>query len=137
MFCDNIDKLLEADVIKSAQSEGINSIALDTKKDSTHWFYLTERRVDTVTVPNNYPLLRMQDVFEILVRAKGITALDPLWKIFKMPTKRKGVYKTKLNSCPGTKHLTPMPFCQQNAPFFVSTRFEYYVIWTWKGKCLV
>lgn len=51
---------------------------LEGKPDGSPWFITDFRKVNAVTVPESYPLLRMEDCVDNLISAQYITKLDLL-----------------------------------------------------------
>ena len=75
---DHINLQLAADVIEPAQSEWASPVLLAPKKDGTLRFCVDFRRLNGLTIPDTYPLPRMEDCVDSLVEARLFATLDAL-----------------------------------------------------------
>ena len=89
---------------------------LAPKKDGTQRFCIDFRRLNAATVPDAYPLPRMDDCIDSLAGAKVFTLLDALWGYWQVPIAENDRDKTALTSRMGTLRCLRMPFGLLNAP---------------------
>jgi len=76
---EQIEYQLDAGVIEPAQTEWASPVLLAPKKDGTQRFCVDFRRLNAATIPDTYPLPRMDDCIDSLAEAKIFTMLDALW----------------------------------------------------------
>ena len=107
---------LAAGVIEPAFSEWASPVLLAPKKDGTMRFCIDFRRLNAVTIPDTYPLPRMDDCIDSLSHAKVFSMLDALWGYWQIPIAEKDRDKTTFTSHVGTYRYTRMPFGLRNAP---------------------
>ena len=72
----HINLQLAADVIEPAQSEWASPVLLAPKKDGTLRFCADFRRLNALTIPDTYPLPRVEDCIDSLGEARLFTTLD-------------------------------------------------------------
>ena len=111
-----IEYQLEAGVIEPAQTEWASPVLLAPKKDGKMRFCVDFRRLNAATIPDTYPLPRMDDCIDSLSEAKVFTLLDALWGYWQVPIAEKDKDKTTFTSHMGTFRYTRMPFGLRNAP---------------------
>ena len=73
---DEIDKLLEAGVIRESHSHCSASIVVAPKGDSSKRLCVDFRALNTITKTYVWPIPRVEDIFAELVKAKFFTILD-------------------------------------------------------------
>ncbi len=71
-----VDKMLEAGVIRPSTSPWASPITLVPKKDGTPRFYVDFRKINARTRKNSYPLPNIQEIFDLVSDAKYFTTLD-------------------------------------------------------------
>lgn len=76
---EQIEYQLNAGVIEPAQSEWASPVLLAPKKDGTMRFCVDFSRLNAATVPDTYPLPRMDDCIDSLSEARVFSMLDALW----------------------------------------------------------
>ena len=113
---EQIEYQLAAGVIEPAQSEWASPVLLAPKKDGQQRFCIDFRRLNAATVPDAYPLPRMDDCIDSLAGAKVFTLLDALWGYWQVPIAEKDRDKTAFTSHMGTYRYLRMPFGLRNAP---------------------
>ena len=105
-------EMLEAGVIKESNSPWSSPVCLVPKKDGTRRFCIDYRKLNSITKPMYYPLLRMDDVFDTLSQAKAsvFSSLDlrsGYWQVGLDPeTAEKSAFTTHL----GVYEFLKMPF---------------------------
>lgn len=114
---EEIDKMLEAGVIRPSRSPWASPVVMVTKKDGSVRFCVDSRKLNSVTVRDAYPLPRIQDILDNLRGAKFITSLDFRSAFWQIPLADK-------ESCEKTAFIVPqrglfefvrMPFGLTNA----------------------
>ena len=98
---DNINLQLAADVIKPAQSES-SPVLLAPKKDGSLRFCGDFRRLNALTIPDTYPLPRMEDCIDSLGEARLFTNFDALWGYWQVPIAERDRDKATFTSHMGT-----------------------------------
>ena len=111
-----IEYQLAAGVIEPAQSEWASPVLLAPKKDGTDRFCVDFRRLNAATIPDSYPLPRMDDCIDSLSEAKVFTLLDALWGYWQVPLGEEDKDKTTFTTHMGTFRYLRMPFGLRNAP---------------------
>ena len=79
-------------------------------------FCIYFRRLNAATIPNTYPLLRMDDCIDSLSHAKVFSMLDAIWFYWHIPIAEKDRSMTTFTSHVGTYRYKRMPFGLHNAP---------------------
>lgn len=114
---EEIDKMLEAGVIRPSRSPWASPVVMVTKKDGSVRFCVDSRKLNSVTVRDSYPLPRIQDILDNLRGAKYMTSLDFRSAFWQIPLHDK-------DSCEKTAFIVPqrglfefvrMPFGLTNA----------------------
>ena len=72
----DIDKMLEAGVIRRSRSPWSFPVVIVDKKDGSKRFYVDFRNLNQVTKKNSYPLPLIDDILALLVKAKYFTSVD-------------------------------------------------------------
>ena len=89
---------------------------LTPKKDGTLRFCVDFRLLNALTIPDTYPLPRMEDCIDSLGEARLFTTLDALWGYWQVPIAERDRDKTTFTSHMGTFRYKRMPFGLRNAP---------------------
>lgn len=114
---EEIDKMLEAGVIRPSRSPWASPVVMVTKPDGSIRFCVDSRKLNSVTVKDSYPLPRIQDILDNLRGAKFMTSLDFRSAFWQIPLADK-------ESCESTAFIVPqrglfefvrMPFGLTNA----------------------
>ena len=113
---EQVEYQLKAGVIEPAQSEWASPVLLAPKKDGTMRFCIDFRRLNAATIPDTYPLPRMDDCIDSLSHAKVFSMLDALWGYWQIPIAEEDRDKTTFTSHVGTYRYKRMPFGLRNAP---------------------
>ena len=111
-----IDKMLEANVIEPAASEWASPVVLAPKKDGTLRFCVDYRRLNAVTIPDTYPLPRMDDCIDSLGDATIFTTLDANSGYWQLPLDPDDRDKSTFTTFLGTFRFLRMRFGLRNAP---------------------
>jgi Reverse transcriptase (RNA-dependent DNA polymerase) len=111
-----IDRMLAQQVIEPATNEWASPIVLVPKPDGTLRFCVDYRRLNMITVPDTYPLPRMDECIDSLVDAVLFTTLDCNSGYWKIPVHPGARDKTTFTSHYGTYRFLRLPFGLRNAP---------------------
>jgi RNase H-like domain found in reverse transcriptase/Reverse transcriptase (RNA-dependent DNA polymerase)/Integrase zinc binding domain/Chromo (CHRromatin Organisation MOdifier) domain/Integrase core domain len=113
---EEIDKMLAQGVIEPATGEWASPIVLVPKPDGSLRFCVDYRKLNAITVPDTYPLPRMDECIDSLGDAVVFTTLDcnsGYWQIPVHPADRE---KTTFTSHFGIYQFLRLPFGLRNAP---------------------
>ena len=113
---EQIEYQLNAGVIEPAQTEWASPVLLAPKKDGTQRFCVDFRLLNEATVPDTYPLPRMDDCIDSLSLARVYSLLDALWGYWQLKLAEEDRDKTTFTSHMGTFRYLRMPFGLRNAP---------------------
>ena len=111
-----VEYQLKAGVIEPASSEWASPVLLAPKKDGTNRFCIDFRRLNAMTIPDTYPLPRMDDCIDSLSNARVFSLLDALWGYWQILLAEADRDKTTFTSHMGTHRYLRMPFGLRNAP---------------------
>ena len=111
-----IRKMLDAGFIKPATSKWASPIVLVPKKDGSLRFCVAYRRLDAKTIPDAYPLPRIDDFLDSLGDAEIFTTLECNAGYWQVPVAPEDRDKTTFTLYLGTFRYTRMPFGLRNAP---------------------
>ena len=110
-----ISKILDAGVIEPATSEWASPIVLVPKKDGSLRFCVDYRRLNAKTIPDAYPLPRIDDCLDSLGDAEIFTTLDCNAGYWQVPEALEDREKTTFTAYLGTFRYIRMPFGLRNA----------------------
>jgi hypothetical protein len=132
-----IDRMLAQQVIEPATCEWFSPIVLVPKPDGALRFCVDYRRLNMITVPDTYPLPRMDECIDSLGDATVFTTLDcnsGYWQIPVHPDYRD---KTTFTSHYGTYQLLRLPLGLRNAPATFQRAIDIILSWVKWKTCLV
>ena len=86
------------------------------KKDGTVRFCIDYRRLNDVTVPDQYPLPRIDDVLDALEHGRYFSVIDLKAGYWQIPMRGEDAAKTAFRTADGLFEFTVMPFGLRNAP---------------------
>ena len=111
-----IRRMRDAGVLEPAPSEWASPVVLVPKKDGSLRFCVDYRRLNAKTVPDAYPLPRIEDYLDSLGDAEIFTRLDCNAGYWQVPVAPEDRDKTTFKSYLRTFRYTRMPFGLRNAP---------------------
>ena len=111
-----IEKMLTQKVIEPASSEWASPIVLVPKSDGSLRFCVDYRRLNAITVPDTYPLPRMDECIDSLGDAAVFTTLDCNSGYWQIPVRPADRDKTTFTSHYGIYRFLRLPFGLRNAP---------------------
>lgn len=113
---ESVEKMLRDGVITSVKSPFTSRVVLVPKKDGSRRFCVDYRRLNQITVKDNMPLPRIEDVLDSLQGATWFTSLDLQSGYWQIPMEPEDVLKTAFVTKRGTYAFKVMPFGLTNAP---------------------
>ena len=131
-----IEEMLDAGVIQPSSSPWAAPVTLVPKKDNTTRFCVDYRRLNEVTVKDQFPLPLIQDIFDQLGGSKIFSALDLKAGYWQIPVHPEDRPKTAFRCHRGHYEFNVMPFGLCNAPA-VFSRIMDQVLGELIGKCVM
>ena len=131
-----IEEMLEAGVIRPSSSPWAAPVTLVPKKDNTTRFCVDYRRINEVTVRDQFPLPLIQDIFDQVGGSKIFSALDLKAGYWQIPVHPDDKEKTAFRCHRGHYEFNVMPFGLCNAPA-VFSRIMDQVLGDLIGKCVM
>ena len=113
---EELDKMLQAGVIKPSNSEWASPVVLVPKKDGSTRFCVDYRQVNNVTRKDAYPLPRIDDCLDTLAEAKWFCTLDLTSGYWQVAMDENSRCKTAFVTQQGLFEFEVMPFGLCNAP---------------------
>ena len=111
-----IDGMLEADIIEECDTPWASPVVMVPKRDGTIRLCIDYRKLNSITTPDVYPLLRMDDLLHSAGKSRHITTLDLQAGYWQIRVRTEDRDKTAF-ICPfGLYRFTRMPFGLRNAP---------------------
>lgn len=108
--------LLENGLAKRSASPWSSPCLLVAKPDGTHRFCTDYRKVNSVTVPDSFPLPRIDDCVDAIGSAAFVTKLDLLKGYWQVPLTARASDISAFVTPDGFMQYTVMPFGMCNAP---------------------
>lgn len=108
--------MLENDIIRPSKSPWASPLHLVTKTDGTLRPCGDYRRLNDITVPDRYPLPRIEDFHHILNGKKIFSKLDLLKAYYQIPIAEEDKQKTAIITPFGLYEFNVMSFGLRNAP---------------------
>ena len=112
----HLQKMHLSDVIRPSRSPYASAVQLVDKKDGKVRFCVDYRRLNKITVKDNYPLPRMQDILDMLGGSKYYSTMDLQTAFWSIPIREEDRYKTAFTTKYGLWEFCSMPFGLTNAP---------------------
>ena len=112
----HIKKMLEDGIIQHSRSHFSSPVTLAKKKDGTLRFCTDFRKLNKVTVPDKYPLPRIDETFNMLRGSVLFSSLDLLAGFWQIKIKEEDIPKTAFVTGGGFYEYKVMPFGLINSP---------------------
>ena len=113
---EEIDKMKQQHIIEDSESPWSSPPVLVRKKDGSVRFCIDYRRLNDVTIPDKYPLPRIDDVLDALSQGHYFSVIDLKSGYWQIPMHKSDADKTAFRTCDGLYQFTVMPFGLKNAP---------------------
>ena len=113
---DEVMKMKKQKVVVESESPWSSPPVLVRKKDGTVRFCIDYRRLNDVTVPDQYPLPRIDDVLDALDEGRFFSVIDLKSGYWQIPMRPEDAGKTAFRTADGLFQFTVMPFGLRNAP---------------------
>ena len=111
-----LEKMLDAKVIRPSSSPWASPIVLVNKKDGGIRFCVDFRKLNSVAVFDAYPMPQVEELFETVRTATVITILDLSKGYWQIPLESTSCEKTAFTTPFGLFGFEVMPFGLHNAP---------------------
>ena len=116
MIREEVDKMKAQKVVVESDSPWSSPPVLVKKKDGTVRFCIDYRKLNEVTVPDQYPLPRIDDVLDALEHGRYFSVIDLKSGYWQIPMRDSDAAKTAFRTADGLFQFTVMPFGLRNAP---------------------
>ena len=113
---EELDKMLQADIIRPSRSPWGARVLLVKKKDSTQRFCVDYRALNDLTVTEVYPLPRIDDALAAFQGKKIFSTMDMQSGYWQMAVAEEDKHKTSFVTHEGQYEFNVMPFGPKNAP---------------------
>ena len=113
---EEIDKMLAEDIVEECKSPWAAPVVLVTKSDGSVRFCIDYRQLNAITVPDTYPLPRIDDLLHATNGAAYLTTMDLRAGYWQIGVCGKDRSKTSFITPFGTYQFKRMPFGLRNAP---------------------
>ncbi|ROT80779.1 hypothetical protein C7M84_000488 [Penaeus vannamei] len=111
-----IREMAEAGIIERSNSSWCSPVVLVTKKDGSKRFCVDYRALNAVTVTDAYPLPRIDDNLDALIKVQWFSTLDLKSGYYQVEMAKEDKEKTAFSFGQGMWHFNVMPFGLCNAP---------------------
>ena len=108
--------MLNAGIIEESNSEWASPIVLVQKKDKSLRLCVGYRRLNAVSEMDPYPVPRIEDLLDLLGRARFLTTLDLSKGYWQVKMKKSARDKTAFVTPYGLYQFTRIPFRLSGAP---------------------
>jgi len=116
MIRDEVNRMLEAKVVRPSTSEWASPVVVVPKKEGSPRFWVDYRRLNAVTKKDSYPIPRMEDCINSLGDARVFSTLDCNAGYWQIPMALDGIDKIAFTCHMGTYEYLKMAFGLTNAP---------------------
>jgi len=116
MICNEVNRMLEAKVVRPSTSEWASPVVVILKTDVSPRCCVDYRRLNAVTKKDSYPIPRMEDCIDSLGDARVFSALDCNAGYGQIPMDPDDIDKTAFTCHMGTYEYLKMAYGLTNAP---------------------
>jgi len=116
MIRDEVNRMLEAKVVRPSTSEWASPVVVVPKKEGSPRFWVDYRRLNAVTKKDSYPIPRMGDCIDSLGDARVFSTLDCNAGYWQIPMALGDIDKIAFTCHKGTYEYLKMAFGLTNAP---------------------
>ena len=113
---EEVKRLLETGLIQPSTSPWASPVIVVPKQDETVRLYVNYRKLNSVTVPDPFPMPLAEELIDRLGIAKIVTILDLAKGYYQVPVHKESVEKTAFVTPMGKYHFMVMPFGLAGAP---------------------
>jgi hypothetical protein len=113
--------LLERDYIRQSKSRFGIPVLFISKKDGKFRMCIDYRALNKITIKNNYPLPRVDDLLDRLAGAKVFSRIDLKSGYYQIRIAKEDIEKTACRTRYGSYDFVVMPFRLYNAPATFTT----------------
>ena len=128
--------MLAEGVIRPSSSPYASPVTLVPKKDGTTRFCVDYRKLNSVTVRDQYPLPQIQDIFDQIGGSTIFSTLDLKAGYWQLPMEEESIAKTAFRCHMGHYEFLRMPFGFTNAPSVFQRTMDK-VLASLIGKCVM
>ena len=128
--------MLAEGVIRPSSSPYASPVTLVPKKDGTTRFCVDYRKLNSVTVRDQYPLPQIQDIFDQIGGSTIFSTLDLKAGYWQLPMEEESIAKTAFRCHMGHYEFLRMPFGLTNAPSVFQRTMDK-VLASLIGKCVM
>ena len=111
-----INKMIEAKIIRASQSAWSSPVILIPKKDGSKRMCIDYRKLNTITKQVNWPIPRIADILDGLSGSMWFTTLDLKAGYWQLKLDPKSIEKTAFSTPDGHYEFLRLPFGLKNAP---------------------
>lgn len=134
---DEVKKMLSAGVIRPSQSPYAHEVVLVKKKTGDWRFCIDFRRLNDMTIADEHPLPRIQDLVRSIRNSKYFVALDLRSGYWQVLMEDNSIPFTAFRSHLGLYEFTVMPFGLKTAPATFSRLMDKVIgDMYWDGVCV-
>jgi len=116
VITEKVDEMLKERIIQPSFSPWASPVVLVKKKSGDHRFCIDYRRLNAVTKKDQYPLPRIDDVFDRLAGSRYFTSLDLASGYWQVPVAPADRCKTAFVTSDALYEFCRLPFGLCNAP---------------------
>jgi hypothetical protein len=116
LLADETNKLLRQGIIEPSISPWSSPVVLIKKKDGTNRFCVDFTKLNAITVRDQYPLPRIDDIFDHLSDSEYFTTLDFKSGYFQVPLDKRDRPKTAFSTRDSRYQFTVLPQGVTNGP---------------------